>query len=428
MSKAKTILPILMLLSYLPVILFQYYPDQISLHFVGRFLGLTGVVTLMWQYLLGARGLVTKIIPDLLWLNNVHKLLGKYGISLIFFHPGIMFTAYLGEGINLIVGGYGLEFDIPVKLGGIAFTTLVSVWLISVFAKTRVGFRKWKKIHILNYIILPLVIIHSLYLGFNLDISPVLRNYWYFIALVYSAILVYRILHRFGINQAMYKVNSVNQIANETVEVQLFPVKATSRKYAAGQFIYIRPGLRSESHPFSIVSHDPETNSLTIAIKNLGSFTAGMQAIKPGTEVWVDGPFGIFAEELAQLHKPVILIAGGIGITPMVSYLQSFTDQTPQTYLFYGNKTSTDIAYDSLIKSLAGKSNFKAVNVLSDEPGFTGEKGRISLDLIKKYVPENLESFDFFLSGPPPMVKGINAELSASSVNKSQVHTELFTL
>src|SRR5260221_6474119 len=61
--------------------------------FFGKLFGLSGALILTWQFLLGVRGLISRLIPDLIWVNNLHKFLGKYGFLLICLHP-ILITIY----------------------------------------------------------------------------------------------------------------------------------------------------------------------------------------------------------------------------------------------------------------------------------------------------------------------------------------------
>ena len=119
---------------------------------------------------------------------------------------------------------------------------------------------------------------------------------------------------------------------------------------------------------------------------------------------WVDG-----------MAKKVGFVAGGTGITPMISIIRwILTKQlNAELFLLFANKTEADIIFrDEWDRNTRSHSNFHCVHVLEQPPtGWTGEAGRITADIIRKYLPPPGPETVLFLCGPPPMTDALEAML-----------------
>ncbi|MBN1309361.1 MAG: FAD-dependent oxidoreductase, partial [Chitinispirillaceae bacterium] len=109
----------------------------------------------------------------------------------------------------------------------------------------------------------------------------------------------------------------------------------------AGQFVTIslRDGNGwTKPRPFT-VSNAPGSDIIRITVKRFGSFTSMIHALRPGEEVGIAGPFGDFCGNIEK-SKSIVMIAGGIGITPFLSVLRRYRRSRPglnKTTLFWGN-------------------------------------------------------------------------------------------
>jgi DMSO/TMAO reductase YedYZ heme-binding membrane subunit len=121
---------------------------------VGSVSGFIGAVLLLWQVAFGLRFISTKFSKDLVWFNGLHQKMGRYGTLLIFVHPFLKAATYSG-GLSLVLfPNFDDPFWLEISYGRIAFFLLLVVWITSVFFRKKLGFRMWKYIHYLAYLIL----------------------------------------------------------------------------------------------------------------------------------------------------------------------------------------------------------------------------------------------------------------------------------
>jgi ferredoxin-NADP reductase len=160
-------------------------------------------------------------------------------------------------------------------------------------------------------------------------------------------------------------------------------------------------------------------------MKAVGDFTTALPpALRPGTRVLIDGPYGVFTAE--RLHKEkVLFIAGGIGITPIRSIMESLENSQKDMMLLYGNRSETDIVFGSELGAIVAKAGAKMIHILSNDPAYAGEKGIVDLEKIKRLVPDIMDR-DVYVCGPPPMMNGVLATLANLGLPRSQVHFEKF--
>ena len=197
-------------------------------------------------------------------------------------------------------------------------------------------------------------------------------------------------------------------------------------RYAPGQFLHIAldteydgAGQWPESRCFSMQSNPGESNiRITYAVK--GRFTNIMQQqLKPGSEVWLKLPYG---ELFTRPHNMVntVFIAGGTGITPFLSLFTSgsFRDYAdPRIYLGFRSREYNIYERELQSAVLRGSSLKKRV----PEILYEDMQGRIPIDRI---FDENGITPDYFISGPPEMIKSFRNYLTASGVTPGQIKTD----
>ena len=151
-----------------------------------------------------------------------------------------------------------------------------------------------------------------------------------------------------------------------------------------------------------------------------------------GTLLDVRPPSGQFVCA-PDANAPPVFIAGGIGITPILSMLKSaFADQPDRAaQLFYGVRSGQDCAFTGVLSPLAEGHPGLALHILHAGPATENVQGRgydlpgfISLDLLKQTVPHGRHPF--YICGPDPMMKALVPELLDWSVDEADIHRESF--
>jgi predicted ferric reductase len=139
-----------------------------------------------------------------------------------------------------------------------------------------------------------------------------------------------------------YRVASVKQERGDTTTLVMEPDGHAGFRFTPGQFGWLtlwRGPFRITGHPFSFSSSaEAPGGRVEMTIRNLGDFTSRVHTAVVGQRVWLDGPYGAFTiGNPADMH---VLVAGGIGITPMMSMLRTLADRGDKrpVILFYGSK------------------------------------------------------------------------------------------
>ena len=205
-----------------------------------------------------------------------------------------------------------------------------------------------------------------------------------------------------------------------------------------GQFASIsvyRNGQWTKPHPFTI-SCAPEEDKLRMTIKQKGEFTSKIPELSPGEKIKISGPYGNFCSDVEK-QENIVMIAGGVGITPFLSVLRHFQaiKATNKVTLFWANRTLEDVFAQDELQNMQTELFLKVIYVLSREKEEnipanqeTGsesfEKGHITRDIIEKYLPDF--SAAFYLCGPPKMQEFVLNELQACGVDPESVQKESF--
>jgi 3-phenylpropionate/trans-cinnamate dioxygenase ferredoxin reductase subunit len=204
-------------------------------------------------------------------------------------------------------------------------------------------------------------------------------------------------------------------------------------RFDAGQFAWIKIGASPfvfEEHPFSVASSAEHPERVEFTIKALGDFTELVGALRPGRRVFLDGPYGGFTIEGHADAEGFVMIAGGVGITPLLSMLRTLADRGDQRRhrLIAGARTEDRILLRDQVDELRHRMNLKVIEVVEfPEQSWRGEVGRIDFDLLSRVLPRRARHLEYFVCGPPSMVAGICQDLRDIGVPLRRIHTELFS-
>lgn len=223
------------------------------------------------------------------------------------------------------------------------------------------------------------------------------------------------------------------EIANGTLMVD-FKLKQNI-SFKPGQFFFIKlPKLlysddKGEQRHFSIVNSPNEKKIIRMATRLTGSgFKKSLNELPIGTQVEIFNFMGEFVLPKNK-KKQIVLIAGGIGITPFMSMLSYVTEEKLEysITLLYANRNRESAAFfKELVEITMKNTRIHAVFTMSEDPEWQGEKNRIDAELIKKYFPEPKKN-TYMIAGPPAMVEAISGELRELKISEKNIVTENFT-
>ena len=191
-----------------------------------------------------------------------------------------------------------------------------------------------------------------------------------------------------------------------------------------GQFVYVRRMQAGSQRPYSVAGYDEADGRLSLAAKVDQGFSGELRHVRPGERLYLDGPYGVFSQEALRTNRPIVMAAGGIGITVftrLIEYLERRADRP--AYLFYGNGRADGIAYRQELDAL---NHVTVVHVLSDQDDYSGEKGFITLDLMGRHLRHPVGQCEFLLCGPSVMTRKLERQLLDAGVPDGQIHHELF--
>jgi len=248
--------------------------------------------------------------------------------------------------------------------------------------------------------------------------------------LYHKVILRYFLSHKFVIE-------SVTEDSASMRTITMTPENGKIFRYLPGQFGFIRiygDGISGEEHPFSLTSEPTNKETISMTIKNLGDWTADIQRIKPGNRALLTAPYGRFSPLLYPKDKAVVLIAGGVGITPMISILRYFykNDRDRKVMLFWGiNSMSEMICPDEFAAFQHSMKNFTLVPVAAKQDDYDGEKGFITTGLLERMIGSyigSMQDAQYYVCGPAVMQSKVIKGLRLKGISKKHIHFESFSL
>jgi len=157
-----------------------------------------------------------------------------------------------------------------------------------------------------------------------------------------------------------------------------------------------------------------------------------LDQVHVGDIVDIKAPSGHFFLDTSS-HGPVVLIGGGVGLTPVLSMLNSIVESGSkrETHFFYGVVNSEDHAFKPHLQKIMQENENVHLHVCYSHPGDGDVEGedyhhgeRVSIDLFKQVLGSN--NFDYYLCGPPPMMASLVEGLEEWGVPEANVHFEAF--
>lgn len=230
------------------------------------------------------------------------------------------------------------------------------------------------------------------------------------------------------------KIKEKKEIAKGALEVT-FDFTGQDLKYKAGQFCSITlinppyTDARGNSRFLGFTSSPSQKDSFSIVTRTgTSGFKKSLGELPIGTEVemgGIDGRINLPADKT----QPVVFVAGGIGIAPVMGIIR-YCHENSWEYsvtLVYSNKDrASAIFFDELERYSKENNKFRFIPTMTDDPSWTGEKRKINAEFIKTYFPEPGNNV-YFVTGTPKFVPSVFKEIKEAGVPILNLRMEIFT-
>jgi predicted ferric reductase len=420
-----TLLPLLILLLYPPTGRDFWTEFSVALGFIG-------LAMLALQFALTARINRIESSYGIDIILQFHRYISLVAFAFILIHPIVLFIVQ-PETLQL------LNFvTAPGRARAAVVATLALILLIvTTIWRKQLGipYEPWRTSHgAFAVLAVGLGLAHGLGVGNYLGLfwKAIL---WIAIALCAFWLLIYvRLVKPSFMIKKPYLVEEVRPERGNVWTLALRPRGHEGFRFQPGQFAWITLGIspfRMREHPFSMSSSGENPERIEFSIKALGDFTNTIKDVQPGTKAFLDGPYGVFTTDRYEDSAGFVLIAGGIGITPMISML--FTQaqrQDERPYLLiYASKSWEDITFREELEELNTKLDLKVVHVLKNPPdNWSGETGYVDKQLLERYIPKRRGTRQYFICASPKMMDQVEAALHDLEVPVTNIHMEHFNL
>ncbi|MEQ1907983.1 MAG: iron-sulfur cluster-binding domain-containing protein [Vicinamibacterales bacterium] len=225
---------------------------------------------------------------------------------------------------------------------------------------------------------------------------------------------------------------SVMAVFDETPDIKTFRLaRPEGFNFTAGQFLTVRLRTDGREHVrcYSISSSPSASGYAEISVKRIGHVSSALHAsLRPGSLLTVRAPAGSFLYPTDD-ERPLVLLAGGVGITPLMSMLRYSVEADPgrPVTLFYSVRRAADVAFKDELTLLSKRNAHVRIFIaISDDIPEPGQfPGFISQELVTTTVPDVAHAV-CLICGPPPMMTAMTSMLTSVGVPNSQIRFEVF--
>ncbi|MFI5820046.1 ferric reductase-like transmembrane domain-containing protein [Streptomyces rishiriensis] len=391
----------------------------------GRFAGLYAALLMAFQLLLVARlpWLDRRIGMDR--LTNWHRWTGFGLLWTLVGH--VVFIAF-GYAQSSSMNPVSQVVDLAETVEGV-FRAVVAMGLILViggasarWARRRLAYETWHFIHLYAYVAVVLAFTHQIAAGTTFTASSAATAYWYAVwGVALGSVLLGRLVLPLWRNwRHQLRVEAVVPEADNVVSVYITGRDLDRMPARAGQFFLWRFLTKDrwwQANPFSL-SAAPDGTRLRLTAKAAGDGSASLRHLAPGTRVFAEGPYGAFTA-MHRTRPEAVLIAGGVGVTPIRALLEEIHGHAVVIYRVAGERDA--VLYDELRELAVAKGAELHLVTGPSAPD------RLAPRELAALVPD-IAQRDVFLCGPPPMMNAVLGILRELDVPKPQIHFERFSL
>lgn len=355
-----------------------------------------------------------------------HRKAMPYALFLIGTHVLLVLLGAAGANQNVIavqLWDYITTYDwmLPATVGFV----LMSVAGITSYkrARSKLKYETWWTVHLLTYLAVALSFMHQVLHGTMFEGHPLNQAYWTGLYLsVAIAIIIWRIaLPLIRSWRHQLRVSRIEVDSPNTFSIYISGRNLHQLKAQGGQFFnwrFLAKGKWYENHPFSL-SARPDNDLLRITIKALGEGTTSLATLEPGTRVMIEGPYGVFTKDSISQERRFLLIAGGVGITPIRALIDDLPEVT-EIDVIYRASASDEVVLREELHELEMSRRIKLHLLIGSRDRFP-----VNVGLIRRLVPD-FDKADVYVCGPKSLIDSVIESCLSAGVPRSQIHHEYF--
>jgi predicted ferric reductase len=363
-------------------------------------------------------------------IYHFHRQISLVALGLVIAHPVILVIVQP----ELLAPSNMLEAPLSAHFALLSIFSVIALVMTALWRATlKLKYETWHLTHIvLAVVAIAAGVVHMVGSSFYLT-DPWKRALWIGLTIFWIALLVYvRIVKPVFMLRRPYRVSEVRQERGDTTTLVMQPDGHPGFRFRPGQFGWLTAWgspFKITGHPFSFSSSAvPVDGRVEMSIRNLGDFTSEIHKVPVGRRVYLDGPYGAFTiGNPADMH---VLIAGGVGVTPMMSMIRTLADRHDKrpVILLYGSKDWESITFREELEALKARLDLTVVHVLaSPSADWTGEQGFINSEVFKRHLPPPYADHEYFICGPGVMMDAIEKALGEMGVPMAKYHSERYS-
>ncbi|MFH9353368.1 ferric reductase-like transmembrane domain-containing protein [Kitasatospora sp. NPDC017646] len=355
-------------------------------------------------------------------LARWHAYGGRWLVALVSVHVLTVIWGYaLTDGRGLVGEGVEIVFHYPEMLKASLGTLLMlGTGLVSArAARRRLSYETWYYLHLATYLAVALAFAHQLATGADLGGGPG-QAAWYALYFGTAALLGwFRLLRPWLLDRRHgLRVAEVRPEGPGVVSLFLSGRRLDELRAEPGQFFRLQfqaPGLRWAANPYSL-SAPPHPDFLRFTVKDLGGHSAAVAALRPGTRVRAEGPYGAFTGR-QQRQRRVLLLGVGVGITPLRALFETLPGEVT---LVQRARRAEDVLFRTELAEVA-RQRGAVVHELLGSREQVGDLGAA----LARLVP-GLAEHEVYLCGPEAVSEEAVRALRAAGVRAGRIHRESF--
>lgn len=355
-----------------------------------------------------------------------HRKSAPYALYFISLHVLLVVLGYAGSDQNVIGSTLWVMITTyPWMLPATAGFLLLLLAGVSSYRefRSRIKYETWWTLHLYTYLGIALSFMHQILTGAMFITNKPARYYWIALYLfVLFSIVTWRIV--IPLVRSLRHQLRVEKVVVEgpgIISIYISGKHISRLKAVGGQFFSWRFITRNDwyqSHPYSL-SAPPTDNSLRITVKGLGDSSRGLINLQSGVRVFIEGPYGVFTSKNAQQGRHIILIGGGVGITPLRAIMEEFPNNT-QIDVFYRVSREEDLVLRKELDQLSERLDARVHYLVGSR-----KEHSMNAEYMKKYVPQFADS-EIYICGPEPLVTAVKKAAAEAGIPKDRFHDEAF--